>query len=503
MIFSVSKHILISLLVFLSLNLSIMAQSDIGIFSNYNNFSLTTIDQHPVYDAEKNEYHLKFPGEKEKNEYGNFLWKKTTGNFIFDAVVDVEKSQSNKNSKTGLLLTTGLSSNSSYVAGVVYGDGKTALEYRKVKGGEIKLICSPRKNFSILRMERTGNRFVFLAAHRYEPFQKIAEVELNFDSSLQAGIFADKHKAMTNPVEVVFYNVNITIPAPLDFQPYSDKFSGGKIEVLDIENLHRNVIFSSNTLIEAPNWTKDGKSLIFNSGGLLYRIPLSGGKEELINTGFADANNNDHGISPDGKYLAISHHDKNKPAGKNSTIYTLPVTGGQPVKVTEKSPSYWHGWSPNSEFLVYTAMRNEQYNVFKIKKSGGKEQQLTHTPYLDDGPEYTADGSFIYFNSNRSGTMQIWRMKPDGSKQEQVTFDEYNNWFPHPSPDGKYLVFLSYPPDIEFGTHPFYKRVMLRLMSLQGSAPKVIAYLYGGQGTINVPSWSPDSKKIAFVSHSF
>jgi len=181
------------------------------------------------------------------------------------------------------------------------------------------------------------------------------------------------------------------------------------------------------------------------------------------------------------------------------------VQGGTPTQVTELTPSYWHGWSPNNKEVVFTAQRNgKTYDIYKIGIQGGKEVKLTSTPEGGhaDGPEYSPDGKYIYFNANYTGTMQLWRMKPDGSAQEQITFDEYNNWFPHISPDGKWIAFLSFPPDIDPNDHPAYKRVMLRLMPASGGAPKVIAYIYGGQGTINVPSWSPDSKYIAFVSNS-
>jgi Tol biopolymer transport system component len=134
--------------------------------------------------------------------------------------------------------------------------------------------------------------------------------------------------------------------------------------------------------------------------------------------------------------------------------------------------------------------------------SGGEETRLTTAQGLDDGPEYSPDGKYIYFNSTRTGTMQIWRMKPDGSDQQQVTNDDYNNWFPHVSPNGEWICFLSFNKDVAPGDHPFYKRVYIRLMPVGGGQPKVIAYVYGGQGTINVPSWSPDSKRLAFVSNS-
>jgi Tol biopolymer transport system component len=192
-------------------------------------------------------------------------------------------------------------------------------------------------------------------------------------------------------------------------------------------------------------------------------------------------------------------------ANRTSTIFILPVTGSDnPVKVTSEDSghSYFHCWSPDNKKLIFTGFRNKQYNIWSIDIATKKETPLTTQPTLDDGAEYSPDGKWIYFNSVRTGTMKIWRMKPDGSNQEQVSFDEYNDWFPHFSPDGKWIAYLSFPQDIDPTTHPFYKKVYIRLMPAAGGIPKNIAYLYGGQGTINVPSWSPDSKRIAFVTNT-
>jgi Tol biopolymer transport system component len=199
--------------------------------------------------------------------------------------------------------------------------------------------------------------------------------------------------------------------------------------------------------------------------------------------------------------MGISHHSKDDQG--QSIIYILPVSGSDnPERITSLGPSYLHGWSPDGKYLLFTGARNDQYDIYKISIEDKKEIRLTDAPGLDDGSEYTPDGKYIYFNSTRTGRMQIWRMNPDGSGQQQITGDGFNNWFPHISPDGKWIVFISYGPEVAPNDHPYYKQVFLRLMPLAGGEPRIIAYLYGGQGTINVPSWSPDSRRIAFVSNT-
>jgi Tol biopolymer transport system component len=248
--------------------------------------------------------------------------------------------------------------------------------------------------------------------------------------------------------------------------------------------------------VEAPNWTPDGASLFFNGNGRLQKIAVQGGDVQLIDTDFANRINNDHAISPDGTMLAISDQSQ---AERRSIIYTLPVEGGTPARITQAAPSYGHGWSPDGKTLVFAGERERNVDVYIIPAEGGEETRLTTAAGLDEGAEYSPDGKYIYFNSDRSGSMQIWRMRPDGSGQEQVTSDEYNNWFPHVSPDGQRMVFLTY--DKEVSGHPEYKDVMLRVMNVENKDVGVLTKLFGGQGTINVPSWSPDSRRLAFVSY--
>lgn len=271
-----------------------------------------------------------------------------------------------------------------------------------------------------------------------------------------------------------------------------------RLEIIDIKTRERVVVKQFGYNVQAPNWTPDGKYLVYNSKGLMYKIPVAGGEPELINTGTVRECNNDHIISADGSLLAISARG---PAG-SSQVYVLPFTGGEPELVTEKSPSYLHGISPDNKFLAYCADRNGNYDVYVIPLTGGDELRLTSSAGLDDGPEYTPDGKYIWFNSVRTGLMQAWRMKTDGSGQKQMTSDEANTWFPHVSPNGKHVVVIAYAKgDVEPGSHPANKNVELRLLSSKGGKTELLAKLFGGQGTINVNSWAPDSRRLAFVSY--
>ncbi len=256
------------------------------------------------------------------------------------------------------------------------------------------------------------------------------------------------------------------------------------------------VVLAHEGHLEAPNWHPDGY-LVVNSDGLLYRLPLDAPVLARINTGFAIGCNNDHGISPDGQSLAIS--DKTETGA--SCIYILPVGGGTPRRVTRSVPSWWHGWSPDGARVTYAGVRAKggPVGIFACAIDGSDEVCVTEAFDHEDGPDYTPDGDWIWFNGERNGSVDLWRAHPDGSGLERMTQDAAVNWFPHPSPDGRHVVYLAYPPGTQ--GHPGGLDVTLRLMPQAGGESRHLCALHGGQGTINVPGWAPDSRSLAFVRY--
>lgn len=430
-----------------------------------------------------------------------FVSQPVEGDFIISTNLKLIGAGVDPHRKMGLMIRESKAENSVYADAAVHGDGLTSLQYRpKTSENTLEKAAEKKEMPDFVQLERKGKTFIFRISKNGQPLVEIARVELEMGNSVLAGIFVGSHN-----VDVLekaeFWNIRIDKPAADGVDGYQ-KQSPSRLEILNVETGMREVIYETDTHIEAPNWSRNGKYLIYNSGGKLFKFDLKKRGSELLNTGDVVANNNDHGISFDGKMLAIS---SSAPIGdrKASVIFTVPIKGGTPKRITEKGPSYWHGWSPDGKWLTYCAERNGVYDVYKIPAEGGTEIRLTTAEGLDDGPEYSPDGKYIYFNSTRTGMMQIWRMRPDGSEQEQVTFDNFQNWFAHPSPDGKLFIMISYPPEVPATSHPHNQRVMLRTMPIGGKEIKTVAFLYGGQGTINVPSWSPDSKKVAFVSYTY
>jgi Tol biopolymer transport system component len=428
----------------------------------------------------------------------HFVYKQLMGDFILSARGRFLGDGTDQHRKLGWMIRRSLEPNAPYADVAVHGDGLTSMQFRRAAGHETEEKKSSIRGADVIQLERRGGTFVMSVARFGQPFVSESLDDVDLDDEVYVGLFVCAHNA--DIIErAEFDNVRITVPAKADFVPYRD-YIGSNLEILELTTGRREIIYHQNDSIQAPNWTPDGKALIYNGGGRLFRFDLETKKRTPIDTGNATANNNDHVLSFDGGQIGISNHTA--ALGGKSIVYTLPIEGGTPRQVTARGPSYLHSWSPDGKRLLFTGDRDGNLDIYKIPVEGGEEIRLTESEGVDDGAEFTPDGAWIYFNSSRTGRMQIWRMRSDGSGQEQVTHDDLNNWFPHISPDGQQIVILSFLPDVPAKEHPFYKHVYLRMMPIAGGEPKVVAYVYGGQGSINVPSWSPDGRRIAFVSNS-
>jgi len=469
----------------------------VGVFDGHGDVGTVLHPGSVEYDAANKTYTVTGSGENMwfSADAFQFVWKKVSGDIALTADISFTGAGGNEHRKAVLMVRQSLAADSAYADVALHGNGLTSLQYRDEKGvatHEVQAnISAPKK----LRLEKRGDYvYLWLAADGGELKPAGASIRVPLTGEFYIGIGVCSHDK--DVVEkAVFSNVSLE---PLAAAPGKQPTLYSTLETVTIASTDRRVVYVAPDRFEAPNWTHDGALLIFNRNGHIERIPAQGGQPSVIDTGFANRCNNDHGISPDGAQLAISDQSQEN---HDSLVYLVPFTGGAPRRITKNAPSYWHGWSPDGNTLAFVGRRNDDFDIYTIPVTGGEETRLTTAKGLDDGPEYSPDGKYIYFNSVRTGQMQIWRMRPDGSEQEQITSDDYNNWFPHISPDGKWMVFLTFHKDVE--GHPPDKDVMLRIMSLSDKKVSVLAKLFGGQGTLNVPSWSPDSKQLAFVSYEW
>jgi TolB protein len=467
----------------------------VGIFEGHADVGTVLHPGTAAFDEGSRTYSLAGSGENMwlARDSFHFAWKKTSGDLALAADVAFPAAGKNPHRKACLMIRQSLDEDSPYVDIALHGDGLTSLQFRSARGDathEVRAnVASPRR----VRLEkRKGYALMSLASGGEDLHFSGAAVRIAFDEPFYVGLGVCAHDKDATE-RAVFSNVDLTANVPATS---GEPTLYSTLETQTISSTDRRVVHVTPTRIEAPNWTRDGNALIYNSGGRIFRIPVAGGTPEAIDTGFAIKCNNDHGISPDGTLLAISD---NSQGARKSLIYTLPITGGTPKLLTPAGPSYWHGWSPDGKTLAFCGERGGEFDIYTIPADGGPETRLTTATGLDDGPDYSPDGKWIYFNSVRTGSMQVWRMRPDGGDQEQVTSDEFNNWFPHPSPDGRSLAFVSF--DKEVTGHPANKDVSLRMLTLSSREVRVLARFLGGQGTINVPSWSPDGRKLAFVTY--
>jgi len=467
------------------------------------------------YDAAAKTYTVAGGGE---NMWGTadhfqYVWKRVSGDITLAATIEFSgttpaTAAPDPHRKACLVIRQTLDSDSMYADAAVHGDGLTSLQWRDAKGGVTHEVQANDTGPKRVRIEKRGNYVsmsIATGAEELRPAGGAARVDLTGDFYIGLGVSAHN----TGRIETaVFSNVEL---APLP-PPSSRTTLINTLETISLRSKDRRVVHvvTQPGRLEAPNWFPDSSNtLYFNDGGRLYKIqadppgtarnPNRLKVPEAVDLGFLTRINNDHGVTKDGTLWAISDQSQTVDGQRPSLIYTVPVRGGAPTLVTKIGPSYFHGWSPDGKTLTYCGLRNGNFDVYTIPVDGGQETRLTTAEGKDDGPEFSPDGQFIYFNSDRTGAMQIWRMKVDGSQQEQLTSDEAENWFPHISPNGQLLVFLTYAKGV--GDHPENKDVALRVMDLASRKVEPLAKLFGGQGTINVSSWSPDGQYLTFVSY--
>jgi WD40 repeat protein len=465
----------------------------VGIFTGHQDVGTVLHAGSAEFDAAHNTYAVAGSGENMWFASDNFhyVWKKVSGDVALTAEIALLGTTGDNHRKAALMMRQTLEGDAMAADLAVHGDGLTSLQFRDAAGADMREVQTNVAAPGKVRIEKRGDfiyAFVEGTDGKLHPSGAATRIQFTGEFYIGLGVCAHNKDAVQ---KAVFSNVRLEQLAP----PKGKLVLLSTLEAVPVAG-DRRVQYVAAAHFEAPNWTPDGKAWIFNQEGKLNRLEVGGAEPTVVPTSPQDHCNNDHGFSPDGQSIAIS--DMSEPV-KRSQIYLVPAKGGTPRLITPNGPSYWHGWSPDGHTLAFAAVRDGKFDIFTIPADGGGETRLTNATGTNDGPEYTRDGRWIYFNSERTGHMQIWRMREDGSDQEQFIFDETSDWFPHFSPDGQWMTFLAYEKGVT--GHPPLKNVEIRLMNLKDKKVRVLATLFGGQGTINVPSWSPDSKKIAYVSY--
>jgi TolB protein len=493
------------------------AQPNLGIFSGSGDIGApSTIGAgSTVYDAGKKTYAVSGGGENmwAAADHFQYVWKKVSGDVMLDATIEFTGTRPatgapNAHRKACLVIRQSLDSDAIYADAAVHGDGLTSLQWRDAKGAVTHEVQSAATGPTRLRIEKRGSYVSMSLASAGEalhPAGGAARVE--FTGEFYVGLGVSAHDS-SRIEQAVFSNVELGTPPPATGRTTLVN----TLETISLRSGDRRVAYvvTQPGRIEAPNWFPDNtNTLYFNTGGKLFKVqadppgtPANPNRlktPEAVDLGILTRINNDHGVTNDGKMWAISDQSQVVNGQRPSLIYKVPVGGGGPTLLTTEGPAYFHGWSPDGRTLTYCGGMNGNFDVYTISVDGGKPVRLTTAAGKDDGPEFSPDGRYIYFNSDRSGSMQIWRMKADGTEQEAVTSDAAENWFPHIAPNGQVMVFLTYEKGA--GDHPENKDVSLRLMNLTTRNVTVLARLFGGQGTINVSSWAPNSQYLAFVSY--
>ena len=482
--------------------LSQTSNSDLGQFQGQEDLGTILRPGSGHYDAANGSYTV--TGSGANLWFGiddfHYVWKKMSGDMALSADIDFVGEKGNAHRKAVLMIRQSLDPHAVYADVARHGDGLTSLQYRDAPGADTHEVETYGKGPHRVRIEKRGDyAYVSIPDASGHMVASGAAMRVGITGDFYVGLGVCSHDENVTET-AIFSNVTIEALPATTGQPVLHS----ALETVIVASTDRRIRYTAPVHFEDPNWMADGKAMIFDQDGTLQRLVLDNGVHPIDSTIPRSTSstlipivpavkvNGDHGISPDGSMIAIGYGD---PDGK-ARIYVVPVGGGTPRRVTANGPAYFHGWSPDGKILSFTAQHGEEFEAYTIPVAGGPERLLAPK---SDVAEFSPDGQWIYFQSDRTGSMQIWRMHPDASAQEQLLVSDTNDWFPHISPDGKMIAFLAYKAGTQ--GHPANLDVEIRVLSLADKKVRTLAKLLGGRGTMNVPSWSPDSRMLAFTSY--
>ena len=478
----------------------------VGIFDNQSDVGSVMPPGTARYDAANGIYTVTSAGANTWYRVDDFhyVWKKASGDLALTAEVSFPPHtyghEPNPHRKGLLMFRQTLDSGSAYADVGVHGADLTALQYRTERGANTQDVELNIPTPSIVRLEKRGDMFTLLLSTKGEPLHPVgAAIRLHLQEPFYVGIGTVSHDVATTD-QIAFSHVSLQPLAPLPAATKLTLYSTLLTLQTDDQFRRAMMIRTAAGYMQSPNWAPDRKSIYVHADGRVMKIPYltpdAGGPPQAIEVGkLVDCSGN-FGLSPDGRWLAVSCAETK---GGAHQVYLLPAAGGDSPRQLTKgaAQSFFHAWAPDSQTLAFTRGSAGKADIFSIPLNGGAEARLT-SDTLNDGPDYSPDGKFIYFDSVRSGSSQIWRMKPDGSAAEQLTDDARLNSSPHVAPDGKSVGFLSQPLDSDQSIGP----AQLRLLSTADGLIRTLVDLQGNRGSFQMYGWG-DTHHLAFVSYQW